>query len=287
MIKHLLLSPSAFSITILTRSASKTSLKYPSNPSIQIVEADYTSPNTLAPSLHGQDAVVSLINRSEQDAQMLVIDATVLAGVPRFIPSCFGVGREHHEILRKYPAFFGKTEMEDRVLAEAEKGVFNFTGIHTSLLFDWAISMGVFLNCKDKGVTMVFDGGDVRLSLTLLDDAGKAAVAALEKPEETRNQFLKVQSKVVTQNQMLEWGKEVRPDKEWERREVDTEVLEKQSWEKWEKGDRSREVQRGFMPRTSFGLGLGLFKDVANELLGVRVMSDEEVKDLIRRSCSG
>ena len=85
---------------------------------------------------------------------------------------------------------------------------------------------------------------------------------------------------------MLEWGKEGRPDKEWERMEVDTEVLEKQSWEKWEKGDRSREVQRGFMPRISFGLGLGLFKEVQNELLGVRVMSDEEVKDLIRRTCS-
>lgn len=176
--------------------------------------------------------------------------------------------------------------MEDRVLAEAERGVFNFTGIHTSLLFDWALSMGVLLNCKDKGVTMVFDGGDVRLSVTMLDDAGKAVVAALENPEETRNQFLKVHSKVVTQNEMLKLGKEVRPDKEWERREVDTAVLEKNSWEKWEKGDRSREVQRGFMPRTSFGLGLGLFEEVENELLGVRVMSDEEVKDLIRRSCS-
>ena len=279
MIKHLLLS-SSFSITIITRSAQKASLKYLENPSIKVIEADYSNPTTLAPSLHGQDVVISLINRSEQDAQLLVIDAIVLAGVPHFIPSCFGLGRKNHEILRRLPCFTGKCEMEDRVLAEAERGVFSFTGIHTSLLLDWALSVGLFLNCKEGGVTSVSDGGDVPVSATLKDDAGKAVVAALGKPEETRNKFLQVHSKIVTQNRMLEWAGEVRPDKQWKRIEVDTEAMEKALWAKWEK-DRSREVARMFLLR-AYGLGIGEFKEVDNELLGVKLMSDEAVKDLIR-----
>ena len=46
-------------------------------------------------------------------------------------------------------------------------------------------------------------------------------------------------------------------------------MLEAASKERYEKGERSADALRGYLVRTSFGLGLGEFKKVDNEVLGV------------------
>jgi len=57
-------------------------------------------------------------------------------------------------------------------------------------------------NVPDKSVT-IFDGGDIEFEATNLAQIGRAAVAILEHPEETANQYVYVNSFTTTQNKTL------------------------------------------------------------------------------------
>jgi uncharacterized protein YbjT (DUF2867 family) len=137
VIKHL--KENGFEITLLTRNLSKTKEAFPSLPA---VEADYDSLEALTKALTedvgAQDAVVSLINREELQAQINLIDAAIAAKIPHLVPSSFGLGTREswsHEL----PILKAKTEMEDYVVAKARAGEITYTGIQTGAFLDWAL----------------------------------------------------------------------------------------------------------------------------------------------------
>jgi hypothetical protein len=137
VVKHL--EKAGFEITLLTRNLSKTKETFPSLPAIG---ADYDSLEALTKALKedagAQDAVVSLINREELQAQINLIDAAIAANIPHLVPSSFGLGTREtwsHEL----PILNAKTEMEDYVLAKAGAGEITYTGIQTGAFLDWAL----------------------------------------------------------------------------------------------------------------------------------------------------
>jgi uncharacterized protein YbjT (DUF2867 family) len=78
-----LLKSGLFEVTVLTRESSNH--KFP--PEVKIAKVDYTSPESLAAALEGQDALVSAVATLAVLSQRLLIDAAVKAGVKRIIPS--------------------------------------------------------------------------------------------------------------------------------------------------------------------------------------------------------
>lgn len=130
---------------------------------------------------------------------------------------------------------------------------------------------------------MVFDGGDVPFSATLMDDIGKAVAVSLLKVDKFRNKFVNIQSAVITQNQLARYAKELAPDREFKSIPLDTAVLEKAAFERYNAGDTGPDVMYMFMPRVTFGNKLGLFDHVDNEELEVEQMSEEQVKELVGR----
>jgi len=86
---------------------------------------------------------------------------------------------------------------------------------------------------------------------------------------------------VVTQNQLLQYVREVRPGKEWEILDVDTEEVQRIGWEKWNAGEKGLDVQRLFWPNVSFGWGLGEFKEVDNWVLGLGILDEEGIKGVV------
>jgi uncharacterized protein YbjT (DUF2867 family) len=277
VISHLL--SANFTVTALTRDPAKISKSFPS--AVKLVKADYSSIETLAPALKDQDAIVDLINRNQWEVSIRLIDAAIAAKLPHFIPSSFGIDRSKPRA-RTLPSISGKIKMEDHLSARSKEGAITFTAIETSLFLDWGLAKSVLFPLEG-GKTRLYDGGDVKLSASLLDDIGKAVAMALVKrdSEEVRNRTLYIHSAVVTQNQLIGYAKEANPEKTWEILDLSTEEILRRSWENYNDGDRTIETMRGFIIAGSFGTGLGLFGHVDDDMLGIQELSQEKLKELV------
>ena len=130
---------------------------------------------------------------------------------------------------------------------------------------------------------MIADSGDVPVSGSTLDLIGQATAQAVLRRNEpaAKNKFLYVHSTVFTQNQILEYARAAAPDRDIKTVTVDTEKMAKAAWERYDAGERDMNVLQPLMLRTSFGLGLGEFKKVDNDVLGVSTLSNDEVRSLV------
>ncbi|KAH7265544.1 uncharacterized protein BKA55DRAFT_686010 [Fusarium redolens] len=277
-IKHLL--KNGFKVSVLTRNPS--SAKLP--PKVDVIGADYTSVETLTPSLVGRgfDAIVIMLNRLAYDASVVTMQAAVNAGIYRAIPSFFGVSLENPEIANM-PFMKTKLPVLNDVLAKAEKGEITYTGINTGMFLDWVLDEDIFVGLSGKAPTRVADGGDIPMSATTLDDIGKAISAVLSNPEETVNKLYYIHTVVMTQNKVLGYAHEAAPEAEFAVEQVDTKALVEAAWKRYNEGIRDRISVRDFVIRASYGMGNGFFPKTDNEFLGIRQWSDAELKEEIFR----
>lgn len=115
-------------------------------PDLRAFAADYDSVEQLQKVLKDevgkQDALVVLIDRNEDQAQINLMDAATAADIPHIIPSCFGVTSRTPEF-RRLPIWNSKCRMEDYVVEKSEAGAFTFTGIQNGSFLDWALERGV------------------------------------------------------------------------------------------------------------------------------------------------
>lgn len=200
------------------------------------------------------DSLVVLINRNELDAQIKLIDAAIAANVPHIIPSCFGVDTSDPRI-REVPSLREKVAMEDYLLRKAKESQLTWTGLNTSLLFDWALEcLGMPVNLKNDGKpSAVYDGGNTAFSVTTLDHVGEAVAQILLRRDKVRNRFLNVHSGIVTQNQLLKIAQELAPEKQFPSVPVDTEVVAQQAYQKLRNGETGPQVMGIFLVRITFG----------------------------------
>ncbi|KAG5664982.1 hypothetical protein KAF25_008716 [Fusarium avenaceum] len=277
-IKHLL--QNGFKVSVLTRNLSSANLP----PAVEAISADYTSAETLTPSLLGRgfDAIVIILNRLAYDASVVTMQSAVNAGIYRAIPSFFGVSLDNTEIANM-PFMNSKLPVYNDVLEKGARGEITYTGINTGMFLDWVLDEDIFVGLSGKLPTRVADGGDIPMSSTALDDIGKAIAAVLLKPEETVNKIYYIHSVVMTQNQVLGYAREAAPDAEFVVEHVDTAVLVEAAWKRYHEGKRDRISLRDFIIRASYGLGNGFFPKTDNELLEIRQWSDEELKEEIFR----
>ena len=110
-------------VVVLTRPDSKS--KLPSHPNITIAEVDYTSTPSITPHLSGVMAVISNINPVVP--QQPLIDASIAAGVSRFIPSEFGSDTLNPKAA-VIPILAGKVAVQDYLKTKvAENPGFSYT----------------------------------------------------------------------------------------------------------------------------------------------------------------
>lgn len=281
-----------YSVTLITRDATKTRQRFNSyvtaTDKVKVEEADFSSAESIAPLLRKHQSVVILINRNELEAQIKVIDAAIEARVDQIIPSSFGLDTSIPEV-RANPAVAEKVQMEDHLFSKIPSpGIdTSYTVIQTGLFLDWALcSIGVPVNIVGKGdqPTMLFDGGDVKLSMSHLDDIGKAVATAVEhrKDERFKNKTLFMHTIAGTQNDFIACAKALEPGKPWPMVKIDTAEAARRSQEALEKGDSSTTAMRGFIVRNTFGEGLGLFQRVDNDILGIKEQDSAYIKELLR-----
>ena len=274
-------------MTALTRDPDSASVKaLPAD--VKIVRADYTSVEALTATLRDGsfDALVILINRLQPQAQINLIDAAAATGSNmHIIPSSFGIDYSHPDVKRlQAPLIEDKMAMEEHLFSVARAGKLTYTAINAGMFLDWALDRGQCVDLRrDKKPTMLFDGGNVKLSASTLDFIGEAVANALLRKEEVVNRVLYVHTAAITQQQILGYAKELAPDMEIQTVPVDTAELEKRTLEEIRGGASGPEAARPLMVRTTFGLGLGLFEKTDNALLGLREWTEDDLKALIAK----
>ncbi|KAK3216289.1 hypothetical protein GRF29_8g2883523 [Pseudopithomyces chartarum] len=212
------LKKSSFNLSVINRASSKS--KYPGVDIITVPD-DLNVPD-VARLLeeHKIDALVLAIKPAQVDQNKRLVDAAFQAGVKHLIPAEFGsVDSADAKTREVYPIADCKKVIRDYLISLQDqkrgdgKGKLSWTGLVPAHFFDWGL--GNLLLCFDvpKRKAYIQDGGDIKFSVSNLPFIADAVVKVFEKPEETANKLLYIQSFRVTQNEVLSALEKVTGDK--------------------------------------------------------------------------
>jgi hypothetical protein len=253
------------------------------------------------------------------DTRKAVIDACIEADcVERFVPSEFGNGANAN--VRKFPLLWhDKSKTQDYLVETVEKAVAasttsrstvrnnnpinpgnnspspesevvsSYTIVNTGSFLDWQLERGFMVNLKDRTATL-YDGGDVRCSATRVVTIAKAVVGVLRNLDATKNRHVFVHDVTITQNQLIELANKIGGDgggkgeeSSWTTTSMSTADVERDAYKALEEGDLMS-ATLGFISRACWGQGFGQdFSDkLDNEILGIPVMSEEDIEGMMR-----
>jgi uncharacterized protein YbjT (DUF2867 family) len=268
-----------FNVTVLRRGSS--SATYPS--SFKVVDVDYDSLDSLTAALAGQDAVVSTINAAAPvDTQKRFIDAAIAAGVKRFLPSEYGCDLSN-ELAQKLPVFAAKIAIQKYLKEKAESTPLTYTFAYSGPFLDWGLQYQFILTTVDSKPKL-FDGGNTVFSTTNLDTVAQAVLAILSKPEETKNREVRFQSTAISQNGLLALAKEVAPKRNWEPEVVKIDDIIRVADERLAKGQLDHETFVPYLVRAINDPRYGpKFETLDNELLGLKQVTEEDIKDIFKQ----
>ncbi|KAK1622712.1 hypothetical protein BDP81DRAFT_399952 [Colletotrichum phormii] len=187
-----------FTVTVLSRIGGNASA-LPSHSNLTIKVVDLTSFDSLHPALLGIDVVISCVATLAIGSQKPIIDASVAAGVNRFIPAEFGMDSAN-PLCAQLPVCAPKVATQHRY---------------------WGLQMGLILNLEKHTATL-YNGGNVPFSATTLEDVASAVLGVIRHQSQTANRIVYVHSAVLTQNQLIGFAKDI-DGKAWETISIDTE----------------------------------------------------------------
>lgn len=269
---------SSFNTTILSREGSSST--FPSG--VKVLRANYDSVDSLKQAFQGQDAVISLVGGGALGDQNKLIDASIAAGVKRFIPSEFGSNTTDPRTRAIVPVFEAKLKTVEYLKSKQDS--ISWTGIVTGPFFDWGHKVGFLgLNAQSKTATIV-DSGNATFSATNLGTIGEAVVKTLEHAEATKNQYVYISGFQTTQNELLAAAEKITGEK-WTVDKVSSNDLKAKGNELLQKGDFS-----GLGPliqAATFGEEqLGDLKPAGlwNEKLG---LTQDDLEDSLKAAFSG
>ncbi|KIW12908.1 hypothetical protein PV08_08095 [Exophiala spinifera] len=270
-------------VTILTRSASTKKEGIPAGANVEYAAVDYTSVESLKKALEGHYGVVSTLTTTSVGAQAPLIEASVQAGVSRFIPSEFGSDTTNPKA-KALPVYGAKIATQEKIEEVAAKNPgWSYTAVINGAFFDWGVKFGFLGVDLKKHTATLYNGGDRRFSTTTLAGVAKAVVGIFSHPEETKNREIRVHETVITQKKIIDIAKRLDPA-EWTYKAADTEELKNQSFEVLKSGkvEEIPGAMINFLASAIWGEGYGSeFVETENDLLGVPLLDEAEVEKVI------
>ncbi|KAJ5831691.1 hypothetical protein N7474_000002 [Penicillium riverlandense] len=277
-----LVTSAQFTITVISRKESEAT--FPSD--VVVHKTDFSGAG-LEAALKGQDAVISVVGAAGFGEQKKIVDAAIRAGVKRFIPSEFSASSQNEAVLHLLPLFGQKKELVE-YLKTKESGGLSWTGIATSLLFDWrllqqGLGNGILeFDIANRKAT-IWDSGEKSFTLTNEKQLARSVVSVLQHPQETSNKYLYVASVETTQKDILAALEETMKT-QWTVTETSTDAEISGGVKRLSAGDFSGAIT--LVRATAFGNTPGLHANyakeetLANEMLG---LSLESVQDTVQR----
>lgn len=205
-----LLSEGSLTTTALQRASSSSQLPK-DNKNLKVATiSDNPSVEELTTLFKGQDAVIVCYRAGDAAAQIKFGQAAFNAGtVRRFIPADFGScdsnGKRERELVKLFDRKVEIRESLQKLADEAavEGGVFSWTSLVNGHFFDWGLREDFLHFNLPQRKADIIDDGNVKSSQATLAQIAKATVRILQRPEETKNKMLFIQSFCVSQNEIL------------------------------------------------------------------------------------
>jgi hypothetical protein len=278
MVLHALVND-GFNVTVLKRSSSSSPTNtYPPGVKIATIN-DAFAVQDLVPVLANQDALVVTIKGTQVDIQKRLADAAVQAGVKRFIPADFGSCDSSSPRAQDcVPLFGNKTELRSYLthLARENEG-FTWSSIVCGHFFDWQTA---FLHIwpREKRADMVKPGDRVRASYSTLARVGEATSRVLQRPAETANRVLFVQSFCITQVAIVEAFEKASGAK------YDVQVFEAEAYEREQKAKRD-EGDKDAIENLVWMLGAveGNWEEREEFAMGVLGLGSEDLEEAAKK----
>lgn len=222
-----LIEANCFEISILQRTTSSSAATPLDSSITRIRIAPELSVEDLTTALAGQDAVIAAFPLGEGDQHLRLAEAAFQAGVRRFIPADFGSCDAGDAEPQKYlPLYRKKTAVRDKCEALAAKaaqdgGAFSWTTLVCGHFFDHGLRHGLLHFNFATRTAQILDGGNIRASTSTLRRIAEATVRILQRPEQTRNRALYIQSFNPTQLEIVA-ALEKAMGEPWHRQHVDS-----------------------------------------------------------------
>ncbi|KAG5981443.1 hypothetical protein E4U55_002947 [Claviceps digitariae] len=259
-----LVDSKTFNIQVLRRPDSTT--QYPSG--IKVTDVDFRSVDALTAALKDQDVVIALFGAAALHLQRGLIDASINAGVRRFIPSEFGsdVSQPNNRTLLP---LVEKAKVEDYLVEKAKTSHLSYTFIYNGPFLDWGIQHHFILDTSNYQ-PVLFDGGNQLFSTTTLDTIANGVLAVLNHPAETENQAIYLSDFKVSQNELLAVAKNVAPGKPWQPKQVSLDAAVAEADQRLAQGIVDYRTVAPYLFRSIFDPSHGgNFQKTDNERLGV------------------
>lgn len=269
---------SDFNVKVLRREGSKSTLPN----GVTVIDADFSSKESLVAALKDVDAVVSTIANFAVPSQQIIIDAAIEAGVQRFIPSDFGSNLDH-PAGRHLPVFAAKVKIQEYLIEKSKTTPLTWTSVANNVFLDWGLEFGFLLGARD-GKLRIVGTGDDKFSATALDSIAGSVVGILHHPDETENRTVFIDDIKISQNRILALAKQVAPEKEWDVQHVDVDEAVAEAQEKWDKGIIEPSTVIPFLLKAALVKGNGgYFEKTDNELLGLKPKDEQYIVDVLTR----
>ncbi|OGM41194.1 hypothetical protein ABOM_009570 [Aspergillus bombycis] len=260
----------------------------PAPEGLKSIKVDYQNKEELVSTFTGQDVVISAVPFPLLDSEKIIIDACISASVKRFIPSEFTTMLES-------PLSINLPIAKEKVLIRqyltsvmsSTSSPTTWTSVNNGAFFDMALKYGVLGPNHMTKKAIFHDGGDKPIAVSTLSDIAAAIVKLLESNsnfEAAANQPVYICSAAVTERHLTGLVSEVTGIDFGTPEEVSVKELITKSDEKLKQGDKSVIINYYFQMMYGEGYKGGDFMQFNwNERLGLRIMSEQELKSTIQQ----
>ncbi|KAI9146877.1 Isoflavone reductase [Paramyrothecium foliicola] len=252
---------------------------------VAVVTGDVSSEQDVKKAYEGVDTVISAVGRNVLETQIELIRlAEESSSVKWFFPSEYGTDIEYgpqsasekpHQLKLKVRKYLNEN-------VTRLKYTYVVTGPYADMFFTLsrqAIEAGGF--DVEKKEAVLVENGEGKIGFTTMPDVGKAVVAALRHPEASFNKALKVQSFVVTSNDILAEFEKQTGGQHWTQSNYSLQELKAAEQKAWSEG---KPYAVSYTLRRIWAEGGTLYEKTDNERIGLRDSDLETLADSVKRA---
>ncbi|RAR13243.1 isoflavone reductase family protein CipA [Stemphylium lycopersici] len=265
-----------FEVTVIAR---KEGQQLPSGVAAKVV--DTGSVAAIAGAMHGQDALVDATSGPDPSLQGRFIEAAIESGIYRIVMNEFSADPQDAKA-RSPLVFHAKSNAFEQIKKVAAEGKLTYTTISNSAFLDWNLRTG-FINIDifNKKVQYMNDGMRP-FPWTMLSSVGTAVANVLKMAEQTQNRSFYISNIIKSQKQMANLAKESLGSEGWEETHQDMDQKLKNATADMMAGKVDMQVIGDMIRWSVSACPATRWEQIGdNELLGVRSMTDDEVRNLI------